>query len=152
MSKKILKNKLKELREKQGILQKDIAETLRISTKTYGQYERCEREISTEILLKLASLFNVPVDEIFFQKLPDRYIELSADERKFFMQYQYLNQEEKKIIHFLVDRLSSENKIICQTYALKTASRDTKKSSDTEYDISQKTMQDFEDADDFSDD
>ena len=55
---------LRELRQKSPLMQKEIAETLGISTITLRQYEQGTREPNIEKLLKLAILFDVSLDDL----------------------------------------------------------------------------------------
>ena len=54
--------KLLELRKKQNKLQKDIAKDLNISTQSYCNYDKEERQPNPEMLIRLANYFNVSVD------------------------------------------------------------------------------------------
>ncbi|MBR5312203.1 MAG: helix-turn-helix domain-containing protein [Clostridia bacterium] len=54
--------RLKELRQKQGISQKDFAALIGIPANTYNQWENGKRQPDTETMLKLAEYFNVSVD------------------------------------------------------------------------------------------
>lgn len=54
--------KLKELREKKGLLQKDVANYLKIARNTYSQYEIGAREPDIITLISLADFFDVSVD------------------------------------------------------------------------------------------
>lgn len=54
--------KLRELREEKGLLQKDVANFLNISTSAYGYYEQGKRNPDIENLSKLADFFNVSTD------------------------------------------------------------------------------------------
>lgn len=63
---KQISNNLKQLREDRGIKQKFIAEQLGISANYYSQIENGHRPPQTEQLLKLRNIFNVTLDEIFF--------------------------------------------------------------------------------------
>lgn len=56
--------KLKELRVRQGLTQKDLAELLQLSTITVRQYEQGSREPNIEKLLTLAVIFEVSLDEM----------------------------------------------------------------------------------------
>ena len=56
--------RLRELRQQSPLMQKEIAESLGISTITLRQYEQGTREPNIERLLKLAILFNVPLDDL----------------------------------------------------------------------------------------
>lgn len=57
-----LGNKLKQLRENSGMLQKEVAEQLKISQSTYAMYEKNKREPNLENLVKIAALFNISLD------------------------------------------------------------------------------------------
>ena len=59
----MLKN-LKELRKEAGLSQKYIAHKLNISQQTYSDYENDKTEPTMEVLLQIASLFGVSVDEL----------------------------------------------------------------------------------------
>lgn len=54
--------RLKELRQKQGISQKDFASLISIPANTYNQWENGKRQPDNETMLKLAEYFNVSVD------------------------------------------------------------------------------------------
>lgn len=54
--------KLKELREKKGLLQKDVANYLKIARNTYSQYEIGAREPDIITLISLADYFDVSID------------------------------------------------------------------------------------------
>ncbi|MBR1529444.1 MAG: helix-turn-helix transcriptional regulator [Oscillospiraceae bacterium] len=149
--KKNPENKLSELRKKNGNIQKDVAEALQMPLSTYGEYERGERGIPLEKLIKLAELFDVSINEIFYKPLPERYIEVSADEKEIILKYRSLKQYDKGNVRVLVNRLSGSG-TIQKTQGLKAASRDTEDSSENDSDILSKHIQDFENAEDFSDD
>src|SRR5690625_2609079 len=63
---KLISNNLKQLREDRGIKQKFIAEQLGISANYYSQIENGHRPPQVEHLLKLRNIFNVTLDDIFF--------------------------------------------------------------------------------------
>ncbi len=54
--------RLKELRELYDFSQEEVAIQLNISVKTYGAYERGERDLPTLILIKIASIYSVTTD------------------------------------------------------------------------------------------
>ena len=54
--------RLQEIRNKNNTLQKDIAEYLNINVSTYQRYEYGTRNPSLEILIKIATYFNVSTD------------------------------------------------------------------------------------------
>lgn len=59
----MLKN-LKNLRKEIGLTQKQVAEKLNISQQTYSDYENCKTEPTSEILIEIATFFEVSVDEL----------------------------------------------------------------------------------------
>ena len=56
--------RLKDLREDSDLTQQVIAEYLNIKQNTYCQYERDLRQISIDLLIRLAEFYNVSVDYI----------------------------------------------------------------------------------------
>ncbi|MBN1042542.1 XRE family transcriptional regulator [Clostridium botulinum] len=54
--------RLKELRSEKGVVQKDVASFLNITTSAYGFYEQGKRIPDTEIMIKLSNYFNVSLD------------------------------------------------------------------------------------------
>lgn len=59
----MIKN-LKNIRKENGLTQKEVAEKLNISQRTYSDYETDKTEPTMEVLLNIANLFNVSVDEL----------------------------------------------------------------------------------------
>lgn len=55
-------NNLINLREKHNLKQKDVANLLFVSTRTYCHYENGERNVPTEVWKKLSSLYNTSID------------------------------------------------------------------------------------------
>lgn len=60
----MLNNRLKSLRNEKGVLQKSVAEYLKISTNAYGFYEQGERIPNVETLNKLSDYYNISIDYI----------------------------------------------------------------------------------------
>ena len=54
--------RIKELREKKGLLQKEVATNLNIGLSTLSQYETGSREPDYNTLVKIAEYFNVSTD------------------------------------------------------------------------------------------
>ena len=54
--------RLKEIRDKLNIQQKDVCTSLGIPQNTYSQYENGKRQPDNETLVKIASFFNVTTD------------------------------------------------------------------------------------------
>ena len=54
--------RLKDLREDNDLLQKDVAEVLSIAERTYSHYETGQRNVSIEALITLAKFYNTSID------------------------------------------------------------------------------------------
>ncbi len=54
--------RIKKLREKYNLTQKDISEKLEISIKLYAIYESGKRNIPVSILSKIAKIYNTSID------------------------------------------------------------------------------------------
>lgn len=59
-------NRVKELREKANLSQEKLAEMLNVSRQTINAIERSKYNPSLELALKLAILFNLSVEDIFY--------------------------------------------------------------------------------------
>lgn len=53
---------LKQLRDKSGKTQKQVADELKISDRTYGHYETGKREPSIDVLMDIADYYNISLD------------------------------------------------------------------------------------------
>lgn len=86
-------NTLKELRQKAGMTQKDLASKVGVTKSVISYYELSERTPSPEMLMKLAAVFHVSTDFLLgFQKQDT--IDLSG-----------LNAEDKMLVRTMVDTL-----------------------------------------------
>ena len=71
-------NTLKELRQKAGLTQKQLADKMGITASVVSYYELSERNPSPEVLVKLASIFHVTTDFLLgIQKNPDESLDIS---------------------------------------------------------------------------
>lgn len=61
-------NKLKELRKLYNLTIKQMAEMLNISTTYYWQIENGKRNLYYTTAIKIAEIFGLKPDDIFFQK------------------------------------------------------------------------------------
>ncbi len=55
-------NRLKELRKEKGLLQKEVAQIIGVSTQSYNYYETWTNKPDPDILIKLANLYEVSID------------------------------------------------------------------------------------------
>jgi transcriptional regulator with XRE-family HTH domain len=56
--------RIRDLREDRDLTQKDVARALNCSQQVYSNYELGQRDIPTDILIRLSALHNVSVDYI----------------------------------------------------------------------------------------
>lgn len=56
--------KLKKARQEANLSQKEMADKLDINARTYGSYERDERDVSTAVLLKICNVLHISSDEL----------------------------------------------------------------------------------------
>lgn len=61
----MLYKRIRDLREDKDLTQKQMAEILNCSQQVYSNYELGQRDIPTEILIRLAEYHNVTTDYIF---------------------------------------------------------------------------------------
>lgn len=54
--------RIRDLREDKDLTQKEIAKTLNCSQQVYSNYELGQRDIPTDILIKLARFYNTSID------------------------------------------------------------------------------------------
>ena len=64
----MLKN-LRNLRKELGLSQKQVAEKLNISQQTYSDYENDKTEPTMDMLVRLANLFVVSIDELLDREI-----------------------------------------------------------------------------------
>lgn len=62
--------RIRELREDNDMTQKQVSKMLNCSQQVYSNYELGQRDIPTEVLIKLSKLYNVSTDYIL--ELSDR--------------------------------------------------------------------------------
>lgn len=73
--------KLKELRSKKSLTIAQVSEKLGINTNTYAKYERCERDVSTDTLSKLADFYGVTTDYLLGREpAPNSFADLNLSE------------------------------------------------------------------------
>ena len=56
--------RIRDLREDKDLTQKEMSKALNCSQQVYSNYELGQRDIPTDILIKLSSFYNVSVDYI----------------------------------------------------------------------------------------
>lgn len=72
--------RIRELREKNGLLQRELAYALQIDTPMFSKIERGERKAKREQVVLLASLLHTSADELTILWLSDQVFELVKNE------------------------------------------------------------------------
>ena len=72
--------RIKEIRESQGLLQRQLAANLEIDTPMFSKIERGERKAKREQVLVLAKLLNADVQELLTLWLAEQVYDLVKDE------------------------------------------------------------------------
>lgn len=69
----MLPEKLKELRRKRGMTQKQVADAIHVEQGTYSMYENGKRHLSCETVVKLASFFDVTTGYLMGEEHPEQH-------------------------------------------------------------------------------
>ncbi len=85
---------VRKLREKKGLLLRQVAAILEIDTALISKIERGERKANREQVAKLAEVLDVEVDELLVIWLSDKIVEISEEEP---LAYKALKKSEKRI-------------------------------------------------------
>jgi transcriptional regulator with XRE-family HTH domain len=76
----MLGEKIKELREAKGLLQREVAGILGVDTAYISKMESCEKPVSKSYLAKLALLFEVEETELLTLWLADKIFDVVKDQ------------------------------------------------------------------------
>ncbi|MDE6005284.1 MAG: helix-turn-helix transcriptional regulator [Oscillospiraceae bacterium] len=126
-------NRMQELRENLNLTQIEVAQILSIGKSTYCDYEKACREPSYEILIKIADLFQVPLDYLLKRELPESNC-ISLKEWEMLKKYKALSSKKQELINLILDfefqdsqnceQTNSETQIKQNLFLVKKASRD----------------------------
>ncbi|MCR2005194.1 helix-turn-helix domain-containing protein [Bacteroides acidifaciens] len=75
-------NKIKELRDEQGLLQRQLAAALEIDTPMFSKIERGDRRAKREQVIKLAELLHQDENEMLTLWLADKVLDVVEGEEK----------------------------------------------------------------------
>tara|TARA_R110002051_G_scaffold15064_2_gene47626 strand:- start:21585 stop:21878 length:294 start_codon:yes stop_codon:yes gene_type:complete len=75
-----LGNRIKELRESQGLLQRELSADLEIDTPMFSKIERGERRAKREQVKKIAELLKADTKELLTLWLTDQVLEVVSNE------------------------------------------------------------------------
>lgn len=76
----IFGRKIKELRDEQGVLQRQLAALLEIDTPMFSKIERGDRKAKREQVIKIAEYFHQDVNEMLTLWLADKVLEIVKHE------------------------------------------------------------------------
>lgn len=108
----MLGKRLKKLRKERGLLQKDIAQILNITTSAYGYYEQDKRDPDTKTLRILADFYNVSVDYLLGRtNIRNPYDDISSISSKEFSDIDELSPESKKELEKFIELLKLKDKM-----------------------------------------
>ncbi len=108
---------IKELRNEKGWTQKDLAEKLNSNQKNISKYESESLDLSTDLVLRLADIFDVSVDYLLGRetdfvgtapKTPTAEHNLSADEMELIEDFRKLNFNQQGAIKIQVKALAEQ--------------------------------------------
>ena len=60
-------NRLRELRESNDLMQKDVADALGITQRNYSYFENGHTPLTDDILIKIANFYETSIDYILYQ-------------------------------------------------------------------------------------
>lgn len=76
----IFGRKIKELRDEQGVLQRQLAALLEIDTPMFSKIERGDRKAKREQVIKMAEYFHQDINEMLTLWLADKVLETVKNE------------------------------------------------------------------------
>lgn len=91
--------KLKALRNSKGLTIVQLCTELEMNSNTYAKYERNERDVSTDTLVKLADYYSVPADYLLGRVPAEAELLTEAEtelERRLLEQYHKLPEKYRK--------------------------------------------------------
>ena len=103
---------LKQLREQNGLLQKQVASELGIGVSHYSKMENNQRDVSVEVLVRLAQLYGLSIDQIVRMDsgVPQQ---VTIEDKPMVEQLRLLDQlgeRDKQIIFDIIDTMLTRQK------------------------------------------
>ena len=90
-------NKIRELRDEQGLLQRQLAAALEIDTPMFSKIERGDRRAKREQVIKLAELLHQDENEMLIW-LADKVLDAVGDENDHFLKREAIEVAQKTIL------------------------------------------------------
>jgi transcriptional regulator with XRE-family HTH domain len=100
------------LRKEQGMTQAELARTLGVSQQTVFAYELGDRRVSVLMLVKLAKIFGVPVENLMGMTRSQRPAKrrLSPAGVRHAERYQMLSKTQQRFVTRIIDVLLEQNR------------------------------------------
>ena len=95
---------IKKMREKAGMDQQQVADSLGVTKRRYGGWEREEREINLRDAIRLADLFGCTLDELAGRDWPRIEASLTEEERTLVDAYRRSDERGQGNILFAAER------------------------------------------------
>jgi transcriptional regulator with XRE-family HTH domain len=103
---------IRKIREQKGLMQKEVASAAAIHTSNYSKIEKGEREPSIEALDKIATLFDMTVDQIihFEGKMPREVKIKDKTATEKLQLIEQLDDEDKQAVYRIIDGMLTKSK------------------------------------------
>lgn len=108
-----LANNIKTIREKQNLMQKEVALHIGVDKSTYSKIEKGLREVTVTELTKMAKLFNLSVDQIINYDENVKPKEIVIEDKSTLEQMeliQQLDEEDKTTVFKIIDKMLTTKK------------------------------------------
>lgn len=103
----VLGRNIKSIRKSQHRTQGDLAFDAEISVKMLSEYENGKREMSSQVLFKIADALMVSVDELVPERLKKPEEETSPEEDILLTMFRQMNAADKDMLLGMAKRLGS---------------------------------------------
>lgn len=108
-----LANNIKTIREKQNLMQKEVALHIGVDKSTYSKIEKGLREVTVAELNKMAKLFNLTTDQIINYDeniLPKEVVMEDKSTIEQMQLIQQLDDEDKNTVFKIIDKMLTTKK------------------------------------------
>ena len=105
--------KIKKLRDSRGWTQSELAEKLGTDGRMISHYEKGKNIPSADILVKIAELFNVSIDYLLIERIPQRPLNQNDDAELLekISEISKLPEKDKEMILHMIDSVITKNKV-----------------------------------------
>ena len=103
----VLGRNIKKIRKNQHRTQEDLAFEAEISVKMLSEYENGKREMSSQVLFKIADALMVSVDELVPERLKKSEEETNSEEADLLTMFHQMTAADKEMLLGMAKRLST---------------------------------------------